>query len=85
MDQVNQYLNGTDVKISLNFLGTALGISTRQLKFELPTVEFTGETPTIANPQEIMLKLPFTGYRSGNGDPDEALIVSLLNSVQQSY
>lgn len=85
LTQVNQFLNGTDVDITLDFLGTALGSSTRELKFQLPTVEFTGETPTIANPNEIMLKLPFTAYRSGNGATDEAILISLLNSVQQSY
>jgi hypothetical protein len=85
LDQVNQFLDAVDVDITLDFLGTALGTSTRQLKFQLPTVQFTGEAPTIANPQEIMLKLPFTAYRSGNGGLDEAIAVTLLNSVQQTY
>ncbi len=85
MAQVEKFLAGEDIEINLNFLGTTLGTSTRQLKFRLPTIQFTGETPTISNPQEIMLKLPFTGYRSGNGDLDEAIEVTLLNSVQQTY
>lgn len=83
--QVNQFLNATDIDISLNFLGTALGTSTRQLKFQMSTCQFTGTTPNIASLNELMLKLPFTAYRSGSGNPDDAIVVSLLNSVQQSY
>ncbi len=85
MDQVTAFLNAVDVDITLTFLGTALGTSTRTLKFQLPTCQFTGETPSISTLGEIMLKLPFTGYRSGNGATDEALIVTLINSVQQNY
>jgi hypothetical protein len=88
MNQVNQFLNAVDVDITLNFLGTALGTSTRQLKIEMPTAQFTGNPPTIGNLNEIMIKLPFTAYRSGNGginNIDEAVQISLLNSVQQSF
>jgi hypothetical protein len=88
MTQVNDFLNATDVDITLNFLGTALGSSTRQLQFELPTAQFTGEPPVIANPKEIMLKLPFTAYRSGTGglnNIDELIVITLLNSIQTTY
>ncbi len=85
MNMVNDFLNAVDVQITLNFLSTALGTSTRRLQFDLPTVQFTGDPPTLAGMGEIMLKMPFTAYRSGNGAPDNLIAVSLLNSKRTAY
>ena len=84
MLQVNAFLNATDVALTLNFLGTLLGNQTRQLQFQLPTVQFTGSPPVINGPGEIMIKLPFEGYQN-DATTNDPLIITLLNSIQQSY
>ena len=85
LQYITDFLQGNDVAIALNFSGSALGTSTRQLEFLLPVAGLIGTSPTIQNMNEIMQKLPFQAWRNGNGSPDETIVVTLLNSVQQSY
>lgn len=83
---VNDYLNGTDAIISLEFDGTALGTSTRKLILLIPVAQFTGETPNVASATaEIMLKLPFTAWLSGAGSPNHLIQATLINSQQAAY
>lgn len=85
MTEVNDFMNGTDRSLQLNFLGTAVGSSTRQLEFILPTVQWFSEQPSIAGPGEIMLKMTWTAYRPGSGSPDALIQIQLLNSRRTAY
>lgn len=85
MTQYSKFLNGTIAALSAEFTGSAIGTSTRSLKIVVPRLAFTGDSPTIGGPGEMMLKMPFTGILDGSGTPNELVQVTLVNSKQLAY